>query len=112
MKKAIKILLFIPFVALALLFLTVDVTVGLVKALLTAKGPLPLFEWVCDLYHTDKIKRWWTHRYKVIHREEAIKMGLKFHSNIYGDLINMYDCRSLWEDDKGRRYRVHELEKQ
>jgi hypothetical protein len=52
------------------------------------------------------------YRFKVITRLQALELGLEFRYNIYGDLINHLNCRSIWVDSKGRTYRVCELIKQ
>lgn len=36
--------------------------------------------------------------------EDAKVLKLKFKQNIYGDLINLIDCRSIWVDSKNREY--------
>jgi len=45
----------------------------------------------------------------VISKDEAVSMGLHHTQNIYGDMISKLNCRSIWKDLKGRRYRVKEL---
>jgi len=50
------------------------------------------------------------HRFIVIKTcEEAIKKGLKFDENVYGDSINIFNCRSFWYDEFDYRYRCEEL---
>jgi hypothetical protein len=39
------------------------------------------------------------HRFKVIEScKEAQERCLKFNNNVYGDSINMWNCRSFWYD--------------
>jgi hypothetical protein len=59
-----------------------------------------------------EIKLFYYRAFKILTEKEAIELDLKFITNIYGDLINKYNCRSIWEDNKGRRYRVYELFKE
>ncbi len=47
--------------------------------------------------------------FKVITIEKAKELNLQHHENIYGDLINMLGCRSIWKDSGRNGYRVHEL---
>lgn len=52
------------------------------------------------------------HRFKIIEScELARKKGLKFENNVYGDSINMWNCRSFWYDEFDFRYRCAELKK-
>ena len=55
------------------------------------------------------LKLWWLRTFKVITNERAEGLGLKHLENIYGDMINRINCRSIWEDEKGRTYRVSNL---
>lgn len=48
------------------------------------------------------------YRFKVISKEKALQKGLTFESNVYGDAINRFNCRSFWCDDNFR-YRCSEL---
>ena len=41
--------------------------------------------------------------------EEARKRGFSFVGNVWGDEINRLNCRSIWRDDKSRRWRVKQL---
>jgi hypothetical protein len=45
----------------------------------------------------------------VITIEKAKSLNLRHVRNVHGDEINMINCRSVWEDDKGRTYRVQLL---
>lgn len=56
-----------------------------------------------------RIKMWWISTFLVIDIEKAKKLNLRFYGNIYGDEINRLNCRSIWLDDTGRRYRVDSL---
>jgi len=53
--------------------------------------------------------KWYARVFLVISQDKAIKLGLKHKENIYGDLINKINCRSIWVDEKLRNYRVSEL---
>ena len=41
--------------------------------------------------------------------EDAKSLNLKFKQNIYGDLINLMNCRSIWIDNKNREYFIENL---
>ncbi len=56
-----------------------------------------------------KIKRWWVSNYQVITLEKAKELELEFVTNIYGDRINVLNCRSLWVDRYNNPYRCNEL---
>ena len=56
-----------------------------------------------------KLKLWWVSTFKVITTQKALEMNLKHFHNIYGDLINDLNCRSIWKDAESRLYRVEEL---
>lgn len=53
---------------------------------------------------------WWIRTFKVISNRRAKEIGLKWYRNVFGDEINHFNCRSIWIDKKGRRYRVSHLE--
>lgn len=53
---------------------------------------------------------WLMRRFKVISNQKAKELGLKHLRNIYGDEINQLNCRSIFVDDKKRKYRVANLE--
>lgn len=57
------------------------------------------------------IKLFYYRTFKVIPFGKAHDLGLTFKCNIYGDLINKINCRSIWIDSKGREYRVEGLYK-
>ncbi len=59
-----------------------------------------------------KIYFWFLSRFKTISNAKAEKLGFTFHRNVYGDEINMLNCRSIWKDNKGRYYRVEQLVKE
>jgi hypothetical protein len=56
-----------------------------------------------------QIKKWWARNFSVITIKQANEWGLIHIRNIYGDSINSLNCRSIWKDSKGRKYRVREL---
>ncbi|AGO47637.1 hypothetical protein Phi17218_104 [Cellulophaga phage phi17:2_18] len=56
-------------------------------------------------------KEWLVRNFVVLTTEQAKEKGLKFTFNVYGDKINTLNCRSVWENNKGKRYRVQELYK-
>jgi len=56
-----------------------------------------------------EIINWFIRLFLVISEDTARKKGLTHLRNIYGDEINMINCRSLWVDDFYRQYRVREL---
>ena len=50
------------------------------------------------------------HRFKVIKTcNDAKERGLQFDNNVYGDAINMWNCRSFWYDEFNYRYRCAKL---
>lgn len=53
---------------------------------------------------------WWIRTFKVISNQRAKEIGLKWYRNVFGDEINHLNCRSIWIDKKGRKYRVSHLE--
>lgn len=53
---------------------------------------------------------WWIRTFKVISNQKAKELGLRHWRNVYGDEINHLNCRSIWLDYKGRKYRVSHLE--
>jgi len=55
------------------------------------------------------IRKWIIRTFRVIRQKEALEMGLSFVRNVYGDEINHLNCRSIWEDSRGRTYRVDSL---
>lgn len=52
----------------------------------------------------------WIRNFKVISNKKAKEINLKWYRNVFGDEINHLNCRSIWIDRKGRRYRVKYLE--
>lgn len=56
-----------------------------------------------------EFERWMIRNFSVIDISETEKYKLTFQQNIYGDSINHLNCRSIWIDEKGRQYRVHQL---
>ena len=60
-----------------------------------------------------KIRKWIVCQFGItITTKEAKSLGLKFHQNVYGDLINRFNCRSFWKDAKGNIYHIRELQKE
>ena len=53
---------------------------------------------------------WWTRTFKVISNQKAKELGLRHWRNIYGDEIKYIKCRSIWFDNKNRKYRVSHTE--
>ena len=50
------------------------------------------------------------HRFRVVKTcDEAKGRGLRFDSNVHGDAINIWLCRSFWHDEFNFRYRCAEL---
>src|ERR1022692_2197683 len=58
-----------------------------------------------------RLKYWLRSFDKIKTVEQAQKMGLFYHSNVYGDEINRSNCRSWWIDIYGHSYRCAELYK-
>ena len=53
------------------------------------------------------------YRFKIIKKcETALKRDLQFGCNVYGDGINLWNCRSFWKDKFGFLYRCAELYEQ
>ena len=52
-----------------------------------------------------EINLWFLRMFCIVTPIQIRKYGLKHHSNIYGDGINHWNCRSIWKDDKGRVYK-------
>jgi hypothetical protein len=46
--------------------------------------------------------------FKVLTKAQALELDLEFRYNLYGDAINLWNCRSIWKDHKGRIYRVNQ----
>lgn len=55
------------------------------------------------------IKLWFKRKFGVFTYKDIKQLNLTFVCNIYGDYINIINCRSIWEDKKGRKYRCHSL---
>ncbi len=50
------------------------------------------------------------YKFKLIQScKKAKEMGLKLENNVYGDAINIINCRSIWRDNFGNFYRCEEL---
>ena len=56
-----------------------------------------------------KIYYWFKSFNKIETINDAELMGLKFITNVHGDGINIYNCRSFWEDKYGNNYRCDGL---
>lgn len=57
----------------------------------------------------NRIKLWHERVFTIISNQRAKELGLTFIRNIHGDEINHINCRSIWEDKRGRKYRVKNL---
>ncbi len=55
------------------------------------------------------IKMWYARNFQVINIELTKEWNLKWYRNVFGDEINQINCRSLWSDKNGRKYRVELL---
>ena len=55
------------------------------------------------------IKRWYKRNFCILTMKECMEMNLIHSFNLYGDGINMFNCRSFWKDEKGRLYRCENL---
>lgn len=55
------------------------------------------------------LKMWYARNFKVISAQQALRWKLEFDRGVYGDEINLLNCRSIWRDAKNRTYRVQEL---
>jgi len=51
---------------------------------------------------------WFVRIFVVVSQEWAETMGLTHKENVHGDMINNLNCRSIWENKRGRTYRVKE----
>lgn len=49
------------------------------------------------------------YRFIIISSDKARLMNLEFYKNVYGDGINMHNCRSFWSDEYGFLYRCKDL---
>ena len=50
-------------------------------------------------------KRW----FGILTLQECFDLSLSHIENIYGDEINKLNCRSIWVDSKGKKYRCESL---
>lgn len=57
----------------------------------------------------DRADKFIDRNFRVITTDKAIKYGLTFKENVYGDEINHLNCRSIWIDARDRAYRVKGL---
>lgn len=57
-----------------------------------------------------ELKMWWIRMFCIIPTsKDALELGLTHSMDMFGDAINLMNCRSLWIDSKSRVYRVAEL---
>ena len=55
------------------------------------------------------IKKWYKRNFCTLNLKECELFNLTFYFNVYGDHINVLDCRSIWKDSKGKIYKCEEL---
>lgn len=55
------------------------------------------------------MKKFFIRIFTIISIEKAYEYNLTFVTNVYGDEINIINCRSLWIDGNGRYYRIKQL---
>lgn len=58
------------------------------------------------------IIRYFKRVFTVIDYREVIYLNLTFQTNVYGDDINRYNCRSFFTDENGKIYKVNKLYKE
>ena len=56
-----------------------------------------------------KIKFWFRSFKHIKTIKNAQEIGLEWQFNVYGDNINLWNCRSVWCDEFGFLYRCQEL---
>ncbi len=56
-----------------------------------------------------RIKYWFRSFSTIETVKEAEKMGLTFKSNVHGEAINKFNCRSFWHDEFGNEYKCSQL---
>lgn len=61
------------------------------------------------LHTWPSFKLWHERVFRVITLERAAELQLQWTTNIHGDSINVFGCRSLWHDAIGRVYRVSDM---
>lgn len=59
----------------------------------------------------NRLKLLYIRWFKILSIEEAITLGLTHYGNVYGDNINICNCRSFWIDKRNKIYRISELYK-
>jgi hypothetical protein len=64
----------------------------------------------CQVRVISRFSLWWIRTFKVISNQRAKELGLEWYRNVYGYEINNINCRSIWLDKRGRKYRVSHLE--
>lgn len=57
----------------------------------------------------NRIKYWFKKELGVLSIEECKRLNLDFYCNVYGDPINMFNCRSFWRDKNFKNYSCREL---
>lgn len=56
------------------------------------------------------IIEWFKRKFTILTTEECKELKLRFVHNVYGDSINYLNCRSVWQDEKGRIYKCKSFE--
>jgi hypothetical protein len=56
-----------------------------------------------------KIKIWCKRNFGRFTVNECELLGLRWFKNVYGDNINIFNCRSIWLDEQSRIYKCDEL---
>ena len=56
-----------------------------------------------------KIKYWFRSLKRIKTVKNAQDMNLEWQFNVYGDVVNMWNCRSIWCDEFGFLYKCKEL---
>lgn len=49
---------------------------------------------------------WYIRNFVVLSKRDAYSLGLEHYCNLHSDEIYQYNCRSIWIDSQGRKYRV------
>jgi hypothetical protein len=56
-----------------------------------------------------KLNNLYLRTFCIISNDKAVELNLHHIENVHGDRINHLNCRSIWEDLNGGRYRVKSL---
>ena len=56
-----------------------------------------------------KLKLWYYRNFCIISNDKAKELGLCHVANVYGDWINILNCRSIWVDSDYKTYKVKGL---